>query len=104
MSLINPDMSERPYVNDVVRPYPMAVAGIPTLISFSTTTDEFRLEFDGNGVTAPTIIYIPSRVYPAGIYVQTSDGIYNTDTTSSELYFTTTSTIQKHWISITPVR
>jgi len=104
MSLINPDMSERPYVNDVVRPYPMAVAGIPTLISFSTTTDEFRLEFDGDGVTAPTIIYIPSRVYPAGIYVQTSDGIYNTDTTSSELYFTTTSTIQKHWISITPVR
>ncbi len=102
MSLVNADLSERPYVNAVVRPYPMAIAGIPTLISFSTTTNDFRLEFEEDGVTAPTVIYIPPRVYPAGISVQTSDGVYVTDTASSELYFTATSSVQKHWIDITP--
>jgi endoglycosylceramidase len=104
MSLVNPDMSERPYVNAVIRPYPMAVAGIPTLISFSTTTNDFRLTFEENGVTAPTIIYIPPWVYPTGISVQTSDGVYATDTTSNELYFTTTAGVQKHWIYITPAQ
>ena len=103
MSLVNPDMSERPYVNAVVRPYPMAIAGIPTSISFSPATGEFSLEFDGTRITAPTIIYIPPRVYPNGISVQASGGIYTTDTTSGELYFTTTGSVQKHWIRISPV-
>lgn len=103
MSLVNPDMSERPYVDAVVRPYPMAIAGTPALISFSPATGDFRLEFNGNGTTAPTIIYIPPRVYPNGISVQTSDGAYNTDTTLDLLYFTTTSSTQKHWLNISPL-
>ncbi len=102
MSLINTDMSEKPYVNAVVRPYPMAIAGIPTLISFSTTTGDFRLEFTENGIKAPTIIYIPPRIYPNGVTVQESDGTFNTDTTLGELYFTTTGSVQKHWIQLSP--
>ncbi|MCL4478463.1 MAG: cellulase family glycosylhydrolase [Deltaproteobacteria bacterium] len=101
-SLVNPDMSQKPYVNALIRPYPMAIAGIPTLINFSPATEDFRLEFNENGITAPTVIYIPPEVYQTGISVQISDGIYNTDTSSNELYFTTTGSVQKHWIQIIP--
>ncbi len=102
MSLVNPDMSERPYVAAVTRPYPMAIAGIPTLISFSTTTGDFRLEFSGTGVTAPTVIAIPPQVYPQGISVQVSDGTSAIDPASNELYFTTTAGSSQHWITIAP--
>ncbi len=101
-SIVNHDMTEKPYVSALIRPYPMAIAGIPTLISFSPTTDDFRLEFNENGTDAPTLIYVPPRVYPNGIAVQKSDGTYATDTASDEIYFTTTASVQKHWIQISP--
>lgn len=101
-SLVNADMSEKPYVHALIRPYPMAVAGVPSTISFTASTGQFGLEFRGGGFTVPTVIYLPPEVYPDGIVVQTSDGTYATDTASRELYFTTSGSVQDHWIQISP--
>ena len=59
---------ERENANQVVRPYPQRVAGIPRSFSYDPDTREFSLAFDPSpSATLPTEVYVPeSRHYPDG--------------------------------------
>ncbi len=74
-SLLNGDGSERAILLDeVVRPYPQRVAGTPESVSFDETTRAFVLRYRADeAITAPTVLSVPSRVYPDG-YSVTCDG------------------------------
>jgi endoglycosylceramidase len=61
-------VSERPSADDLVRPYPRRVAGIPRSFSFDPQTRIFDLAFDPSpSAMLPTEIYVPAaRHYPQG--------------------------------------
>lgn len=65
-SLFDPDGTPRETLLDVlVRPYPERVAGKPISYSFDGT---FTMTFTPEAsITAPTIIIVPSRVFPAPV-------------------------------------
>jgi endoglycosylceramidase len=69
--LLDADGNEaQPLVDTVVRPYPERVAGDPVSWSFDPTTSTFTLTYRPNrAVAAPTIVSVPSRIYPAGYSV-----------------------------------
>jgi len=75
MDPLNQDGAEKPRVNDMVRPYPMRIAGEPLSFSFDQNTKIFTLQYQEQpGVTGPTEIYIPqARHYPNGFNVETGD-------------------------------
>ena len=51
----------------LVRPYPRAVAGTPTVWSFHAATRLFRLSYRPDAkVRAPTEVFVPTRHYPYG--------------------------------------
>ena len=62
----------------VVRPYPIATAGVPQTLSFDYETKEFRYTFTNNeeSILSPTTLYVPRIQYPFGIKIQISDGEY----------------------------
>ncbi len=59
---------ERESANDLVRPYPQRVAGIPRSFGYDPDTRVFELAFDPSpSATLPSEIYVPaSRHYPEG--------------------------------------
>jgi endoglycosylceramidase len=82
--LLDVDGSEaQPLVNAVVKPYPERVAGDPVSWAFDDATSTFTLTYHARAsVTAPTIVSVPPRVYPAG-YVVSCGGCASTVTTGS---------------------
>src|SRR5690606_7978781 len=71
--LIDSDGNEMPKVNQLVRPYPRAIAGQPVRFGFDPATRVFELEFDPKeGVSGETEIFIPQRHYPDGWELQVS--------------------------------
>lgn len=60
----------------VVRPYPIATAGQPLRLSFDYRSGTFEYSFKAGAVEqdAPTVLFIPTRQYPAGMDIQLSDG------------------------------
>ncbi len=73
----NDDRTPRPALGVITRPYPRAVAGVPTAFSYDTGTRVFRLQFeDRDEVTGPTeIALVALRHYPTGWTVTTSDAV-----------------------------
>lgn len=78
--------TERPLMNRLVRPYPMAIAGKPVSFSYDPSTRIFQLVFDdvaGVTETTSTQIFLPDeRVYPGGYYVRLSDPVVSATSTS----------------------
>jgi endoglycosylceramidase len=70
--LLNYDGSEaEPLVDSVALPYPERVAGDPVSWTFDTPTATFVATYHPrSGVTAPTVLSIPARVYPNGYTVE----------------------------------
>ena len=65
------DYTERPSADILVRPYPRAVAGVPTLIAFDTDSKEFQLEFQDNDQSrGATELHLPRRHYPDGFTIE----------------------------------
>jgi endoglycosylceramidase len=65
-SLLDPQGHEVPsIVSAVVRPAPGRVAGTPIDYSYDATTATFQLSYHPSG-SAPTVIMVPPRLYPAG--------------------------------------
>jgi len=102
MSLVDSNLNERPYVNVVIRPYPRAIAGIPAGFNYNSTSRVFKLEYEESGIKSPSIIYVPERVYPDGINVKVSDGRYEFNTLTHELFYYHDDNSSRHWIEITP--
>lgn len=100
MSLVDSELNERPYVNVVIRPYPRAISGIPVEFGFDADTKKFHLVYNDSGVTQPTVIYVPNRVYTSGFNVVISDGTYEYDETKQEIYFYHDSSVKTHRIDI----
>lgn len=67
-ALTQSDGSLRPAVAALSVPYPQAVAGTPTEVSFNPTTAAFTLEyFPDHQASAPTIVFVPTALhYPQG--------------------------------------
>jgi endoglycosylceramidase len=101
MSLVDSELNERPYVNVVIRPYPKAISGIPVEFGFTLETKRFYLSFEESGISAPSVIYVPKRVYNSGFNVQVSDGTYEFDESKEELYYYHDSSQKNHRIEIT---
>lgn len=107
-SWVDSDRSERVTVNDIVRVYPQAIAGLPKSFHFDADSFEFRLEFvDREGVSGPTEIYIPEqRFYPNGweLSVGDADGSWTSewDAEREVLSITTSPSQQVHVIEIGP--
>ncbi|MBX3026849.1 cellulase family glycosylhydrolase [bacterium] len=66
----------------LVRPYPVAVAGTPTAISFDPATRVFRFEYDttapAGGALPPwvlTAVSVPARQYPGGYLVEVEGAV-----------------------------
>lgn len=75
MAPLNGDGSERPRVTDMVRPYPVRIAGEPVSFSFDQATKVFTLTYrESADAQGPTEIYIPeARHYPNGFTIETRD-------------------------------
>jgi endoglycosylceramidase len=72
--LIDGNGNEMPKVNQLVRPYPRAIAGEPVRFGFDPKTKMFELVFDGKAdVSGETEIFIPRRHYPNGWALQVSE-------------------------------
>lgn len=62
------------YVNSVVRPTPEVVAGTPIEWRFDPATKGFAIEYRADrSIGAPTVLSVPSRVYPNGVRVECGD-------------------------------
>ena len=72
-SMLDADGNEvTPLIDAIVRPYPARIAGEPLAWSYDETARALEVTWkpDG-GVTAPTLIVTPARVYPNGVDVAT---------------------------------
>jgi hypothetical protein len=84
-----------------VRPYPIAIAGEPQIITFHRKTGEFKLTFRGDpAVTAPTTLFVPTLQYPNGCRVTVSDGTFSQDLARQRLTYQQTAVAKQHTIRI----
>ncbi len=77
-------------LNAVIRPYPLATAGIPLRLEFDYQTAAFEYSFKdaGDGTATSTHLFIPNLHYPRGIKVWLSDGGYRHDPAQQLLEYT----------------
>jgi endoglycosylceramidase len=61
----------QPLVDTLVRPYPERVAGDPVSWSYDASSSTFSLTYDASAaIAAPTVISVPTRLYPNGYAVE----------------------------------
>ena len=74
-SMLLADGSEKqPLVDTLVRPYPERVAGDPIAYAFDAATSTFTMTYRPDAsITAPTVLSVPTRVYPDGYVVDCGD-------------------------------
>ncbi|MHC1739533.1 MAG: cellulase family glycosylhydrolase [Anaerolineaceae bacterium] len=73
----------------VVRPFPMKIAGEPTLQEFNYRSGRFLFEFKGDTtITQPTEIFLPNSQYRNGAKVTVSDGSFTIDQERQLLIYT----------------
>jgi endoglycosylceramidase len=58
----------------LIRPYPQAVAGTPTSLSWNSTMHEMQLAYRAGSQHAPTDVFVPARQYPRGYRVAVTGG------------------------------
>ena len=74
-ALASPSGQLHPIAKALSQPYPQAVAGSLTLIDYDAASGAFYLNFLSNPkVKAPTLIGIPTLMYPKGYCARTSAG------------------------------
>jgi len=73
-SFLNPDLSERPSLDILVRVYPQKVAGQLRSFAFDATSKVFTMTLTNDpSISAPTEIFIPARrFYTAGWSIESS--------------------------------
>lgn len=70
----------------VIRPFPIATAGIPISMKFDLWSGEYLYEYQvDNTITEPTIIYVPHFQYPQGVKVEVSSGEISLDLANQRL-------------------
>ena len=102
MSLVDADLTERPHVNAVDRPYPKACSGTPIAFSFNAETCLFRLDLDGQPAQGPTLIHVPRRGYGDGMTVRASGGTFALDDPRRELIWDSGGESGRRFIEIAP--
>ncbi len=77
--LLNPDGSEKQSLLDVVvRPYPERIAGDPVSYAFDAATKTFTLTYrPTRSITAPTVVSVAPRLYPAGYTVECGGCVFD---------------------------
>ena len=58
----------------LIRPYPQAIAGVPTSLSWDAAASVMQLTYRAGNQKAPTDIFVPSRHYPHGYRVMVTGG------------------------------
>lgn len=107
-SWLNPDETERETVNDIVRVYPRAIAGVPERFGYDPDARVFTMTFtDRAGVSGPTEIYVPTRRFYAGgwdLTVSDTAGSWSSswDADREILELTTPFTGGSHAVEISP--
>ena len=88
----------------VIRPYPMALAGIPTKSEFDPFKGVYQLEFSSNSaIPGPSEIFFPVFHYPNGAEIQLSDGHVEVDASKQVLRYYPGDR-QNHTIMLKPKR
>jgi endoglycosylceramidase len=92
------DRDGRPRGLDVaVRPWVRRLAGSPVSQSFDKDTKFYSLEFNSEGGSQPTVVYVPQAVhYPNGFQVSVSDGSWQYIEETNELHCLTGSAGSHH--------
>lgn len=88
----------------LVRPYPQAVSGTPTSMSFDSTTRQFKLRYRPNlTIREPTLIFVPTEIqYRAGYCPQVRGATIKSKTNSAILQLQAKSRAAIVVVSITP--
>lgn len=74
----------------VIRPFPVATAGIPLFVKFDYRTGLFEFTFESDpSCSAPTVLFIPRLHYPNGINVHTTGGEIHYNETGQKLEYHT---------------
>ncbi|MCX5867808.1 MAG: cellulase family glycosylhydrolase [Proteobacteria bacterium] len=103
VSLINPDYTERPYMQIVDRPYPMAIDGEPQAFLFNDDTGVFTLEAKEPSGKAPTLVYLSAeRHYPNGFQVELSSGTSEFDPEKEILSVSPGAGIEVYSVTVSP--
>jgi endoglycosylceramidase len=58
----------------LIRPFPQAIAGTPTALSWDASTSVMQLTYRAGSKKAPTEIFVPQRHYPRGYRVVVTGG------------------------------
>jgi endoglycosylceramidase len=58
----------------LIRPYPQAIAGTPTSLSWDATTNVLQLTYTAGKQKAPTDVFVPQRHYPHGYRAVVTNG------------------------------
>lgn len=58
----------------LVRPYPMATAGVPLSSEFESRSRKYELVYRATDASAPTVVYVPEWVYEAQLQVSVDNG------------------------------
>ena len=87
----------------IIRPYVIAVAGIPTSVQFDLKKKYFRFVFTDKNITAPTIVFLPLIHYAQGVQVTVSDGNYDVYEQEQLLVFQHENKDRSHWIEVSPL-
>jgi endoglycosylceramidase len=73
---LTPDVVNQPPLDALVRPYPVATAGVPTRMAFDPQTRVFELDYTTTPAAggtfrrrADTLVFVPKRQYPDGYTV-----------------------------------
>jgi endoglycosylceramidase len=79
--MLDADGNEKPdLMGALVRPYPERVAGSPLAYRFDESTRVFTVDFEPDtGISAPTEIIVPTRVYPDGFEVDCGGCSFETE-------------------------
>lgn len=105
-SPLNPDGSESPILQHLLRTYPKATAGKIRSLRFDPVSKIFTMTFTANAaITQPTEIFVPDRFYPAGWNLSvtgTTNYTQTTDVSRQLLKFTTADNGKEITLTITP--
>ncbi|MBN1265503.1 MAG: cellulase family glycosylhydrolase [Anaerolineales bacterium] len=87
----------------VVRPYPLATAGIPLDLSFDIHSRRFLFRFEHSpGISEPTILFLPRLQYPESVNITVSDGRFELDIPNQQLLYWHTEKMEIHLLEVCP--
>ena len=99
----------RPILQALTRPYPVAIAGTPTNFGFDPATQIFRLEYRTSGVDSTlrsqeTVIVLPTSLYPKGYRVDVSGAKVTSSKGAKFLQLIAEGQKNKVTVSVSPIQ